>query len=140
MNEPQLLSIHNLVFVDKNPPGKCADKGGNAWIRNIDENGIQVQFTIDGRRRLISPCRILRDANIDTLARQWACASPHVEKHFNQFLEQQFAQQGWLIGYQPPCSPTANGNDDYLFPALSKMVSRSQAINFKARTLSTEKL
>ena len=73
MNEPQLLSIHNLVFVDKNPPGKSADEGGNAWIRNIDENGIQVQFTIDGRRRLISPRRLLRDANIDTLARQWAC-------------------------------------------------------------------
>ena len=32
MNEPQLLSIHTLVFVDKNPPGKQADEGGIAWI------------------------------------------------------------------------------------------------------------
>ena len=55
MNEPQLLSIHNLIFVDKNPPGKRGDEGGNAWISNIDENGIQVQFTIDGRRRLVLP-------------------------------------------------------------------------------------
>ncbi len=47
MNEPQLLSIHNLVFVDKNPSGERADKGGNAWIRSIEKNGIQ-QFTVDG--------------------------------------------------------------------------------------------
>jgi hypothetical protein len=73
MNEPQLLSINNLVFVDKNPPGKRADEGGNAWIRSIVENCIQVQFTSDGRRRLVSPRRILREANIDTLARQRAC-------------------------------------------------------------------
>ena len=43
MNDPQLLSIHNLVFVEKNPPGKRADEGRNAWIRNIVGNGFQVQ-------------------------------------------------------------------------------------------------
>jgi hypothetical protein len=73
MNKPQLLSIHNLVFVDKNPLGKRADEGGNAWIINIEENGIQVQFTLDGRKRLVLPCRILREANIDVFARQRTC-------------------------------------------------------------------
>ncbi len=67
-------------------------------------------------------------------------AAPHMEKNFKRFLEQQFAQRGWLIGYQPPCSPTTNVNDAYLFPALSKMVSRSQAINFRGKTLDTEEL
>ena len=47
MNKPQLFSISNLVFLDKNPPGKRADEGGNAWIRSIEENGIQ-QFILDG--------------------------------------------------------------------------------------------
>jgi hypothetical protein len=78
-----------------------------------------------------------RELNKNIIVRyQHDNASPHVEKHFKQFLE----QQGWLIGYQPPCSPTTNVNDAYLFHALSKIVSRSQAINFKARTLSTEEL
>ena len=91
------------MFVDKNPPGKRADEGGNAWIRNIDENGIQVQFTIDGRRRLVSPRRILRDANIDTLARQRACDNlprpsllsiHHASKrHNNRLAEKRTMQQ-----------------------------------------------
>ena len=55
MNEPQLLSMHNIVFVDKNPPDKQADKGGNALIRKIEENSIQVQFTLDGTKRLVLP-------------------------------------------------------------------------------------
>jgi hypothetical protein len=42
MSKPQLLSIHILVSVDKNPLGKQADKEGSAWIRNIEENGIQI--------------------------------------------------------------------------------------------------
>ncbi len=46
MNEPQLFSISYLVFLDKNPPGKQADEGGNAWIRSTEENGIQ-QFILD---------------------------------------------------------------------------------------------
>ena len=80
-----------------------------------------------------------RELNKNIIVRyQYSNASPHVEKHFKQFLAKEFAQQGWLFGYQPPCSPTTNVNDAYLFPTLSKMVSRSQAINFKARTLSTE--
>ncbi len=59
MSKPQLLSLHNLVFVDKNPPGKRADKEGSAWIRNIEENGIQVQLTLGGTKQLILPHRIL---------------------------------------------------------------------------------
>ena len=103
MNEPQLLSIHNLVFVDKNPPGKQADEGGNAWIRNIEENGIQVQFTLDGRKRLISPCRILQEANIDTFARQQLCdnlSCPSLlsihhssKRHNNRSTERRATQQ-----------------------------------------------
>ena len=73
MNEPLLLSINNHVLVGKNPHGKRADEGGNAWIRGIEENGVKVQFTLDGRKRLVSPQRILSKANIDTLARQHAC-------------------------------------------------------------------
>ena len=46
MNKPPLLSINNHVIVGKNPPGKRANEGGNAWIRSIEENGIQ-QFTLD---------------------------------------------------------------------------------------------
>jgi hypothetical protein len=76
MNEPQLLLIHDLVFVDKNPSGKQAD-GENSWILNNEENSIQMQFTLDGRKHLISPCIILRAANIDTLARQHACFNLH---------------------------------------------------------------
>ena len=53
MREPQLLSLHNLVFVDKNLLGKQADVEGSAWIRNIEENGIQVQFTLGGTKRLV---------------------------------------------------------------------------------------
>jgi len=73
MNEPPLLSINNHVIVGKNPPGKWADEGGTAWIRGIEENGVKVQFTLDGRKRLVSPQRILEEANINTLARQHAC-------------------------------------------------------------------
>ena len=40
MNEPQHLTINNHVFVVENSPEKQADKGGIAWIRSIDENGI----------------------------------------------------------------------------------------------------
>ena len=50
MNEPQLLSIHYPVFVDKTTPGKQADEGVNAWISNMNQNGIQVQFTLDSRK------------------------------------------------------------------------------------------
>ena len=54
-------------------------------------------------------------------------------------MEQKFAKQGWLIGYQLPyCTTTIN--DAYIFPVLSKIVYRSQAINFKGMTLSTEDL
>jgi len=37
---PLLLSLNDLVVMGKNPPGKHADEGRNAWIRSIDENGI----------------------------------------------------------------------------------------------------
>jgi hypothetical protein len=39
MNEPTLISLENLVVVGKNPPGKPADEGGNAWIKEIRGNG-----------------------------------------------------------------------------------------------------
>ena len=67
-------------------------------------------------------------------------ASPHVEKQFKQWLEQQFAQRDWFIANQPPCSPTCNVNDAYLFPGLSKKVTRTQGVDFSGRTLKKEEL
>ena len=49
MNKPPLLSLNNHVIVGKNPPGKHTDKGGNAGISNIEENGIQVQLTFNDK-------------------------------------------------------------------------------------------
>lgn len=37
-------------------------------------------------------------------------------------------------------SPGTNIHDAYLFPAFSKMLSRSQTINFSAKTLDIEEL
>ena len=55
MNKPTLISLENLVVVGKNPPGKPADEGGNAWIKEIRDNGVKVRFTIDNRVRIVSP-------------------------------------------------------------------------------------
>ena len=73
MNEPTLISLENLVVVGKNPPGKPADEGGNAWIKEIRGNGVKVRFTIDNRVRIVSPQRIIRSAHLDTFARQRNC-------------------------------------------------------------------
>ena len=40
MNEPTLILLE-IVVVDKNPPGKPADEGGNAWIKEIRDNGVK---------------------------------------------------------------------------------------------------
>ena len=73
MNEPTLISLENLVVVDKNPPGKPADEGGNAWIKEIRDDGVKVRFSIDNRVRIVSPQRIIRSAQLDTFARQRNC-------------------------------------------------------------------
>ena len=73
MNEPTLIALENLVVVGKNPPGKPADEGGNAWIKEIRGNGVKVRFTIDNRVRIVSPQRIIRSAHLDTFARQRNC-------------------------------------------------------------------
>lgn len=41
-------------------------------IRNKEENCVKVKFTLNRRKWDLSPCRLLQNANIDTLARQWA--------------------------------------------------------------------
>ena len=73
MNEPPLLSLNNHVVVDKSPPGKHADEGGNAWIIEALTKCEKVQFSLDGSKRMISSQRILREATIVTLAKQHAC-------------------------------------------------------------------
>jgi hypothetical protein len=35
MNKPPLLLLENLAVVGKNPPGKPADEGVNAWIKEM---------------------------------------------------------------------------------------------------------
>jgi hypothetical protein len=123
-------------FVGMEITGSLKEKNGKKKFPMLDFFRDTLLPKLDAKAEELS-----RELNKNIIVRyQHDNASPHVEKHFKQFLEQQFAQRGWLIGYQPPCSPTTNVNDPYLFPALSKMVSRSQAITFKARTLSTEEL
>jgi hypothetical protein len=41
MNKPRLIFLENLVVIGKNPPGKPADEGGNALIKEIRENGVK---------------------------------------------------------------------------------------------------
>ena len=73
MDEPILLSRGNLVVVAKNPPGKPFHEGGDAFI--LDPNhadGVLCQFVLGGKK-VVSPQRILREKNIDTVSRQRAC-------------------------------------------------------------------
>jgi hypothetical protein len=73
MDEPVLLSRGNLVMVVKNPPGRPFHKGGDAFI--LDPNhaeGVLCQFVLGGKK-VVSPQRILREKNIDTVSRQHAC-------------------------------------------------------------------
>ena len=73
MDEPVLLSRGNLVVVAKNPPGKPFHEGGDAFI--LDPNhadGVLCQFVLGGKK-VVSPQRILREKNIDTVSRQRAC-------------------------------------------------------------------
>ena len=70
MNEPPLLSINNHVVVGKNPSSKQADEGGNAWIERLMKMELKsnLHWMVG-----VSPQRILREANINMLARQFAC-------------------------------------------------------------------
>ena len=73
MDEPVLLSGGNLVVVAKNPPGKPFHERGDAFILDPNqEEGVLCQFVL-GRKKVVSPQRILREKNIDTVSRQRAC-------------------------------------------------------------------
>lgn len=54
----------------KEPTWKVSDEGETAWIKSNGKNDEHFQFTYDGRKRLVSLQRILRQADINTLARQ----------------------------------------------------------------------
>jgi hypothetical protein len=123
-------------FMGMKITGSAKEKNGKKKFLMLDFFNNKLIPKLDAKAEELS-----RELNKNIIARyQHDNASPHVDKYFKQFLEQQFAQRGWLIGYQPPCSPTTNVNYPYLFPALSKLASRSLAINFKGKTLSTEEL
>lgn len=75
MNEPSLLSVGNLVVVDRiASPGKRRHEGGEAYIldNNVDGSGkVQVQFVQKGKL-IVSPRRILREKTLDTVSRRRA--------------------------------------------------------------------
>ena len=82
MNEPSLLSVGNLVVVDRiASPGKRRHEGGEAYIldNNVDGSGkVQVQFVQKGKL-IVSPRRILREKTLDTVSRRRAndkCSRP----------------------------------------------------------------
>jgi hypothetical protein len=61
--------LRNLLLGGE-PSGKPTDKGGNAWIKEIRDNGVKVGFTIDNKMRTISPQWILYSAQLGTYAQQ----------------------------------------------------------------------
>ena len=55
-------------------------------------------------------------------------------------MQIEFEKRGWLIFRQPAQSPITNIHDIFIFPMLSKAVSRDQALIFGSTLLKDEEL
>jgi hypothetical protein len=47
-------------------------------------------------------------------------AGPHIDKVYNQSLQEQFDLRGWKLEHQTPQGPYTNVLDLQMFPAMSK--------------------
>jgi hypothetical protein len=63
---PHLFSFYNITFMDKNPPGMHADKGENAWSRNISK--IKLKSIYTNNKTWFHPTKqdFMREDNINT--------------------------------------------------------------------------
>lgn len=67
-------------------------------------------------------------------------AGPHNSKKYNRQMDILFEEKGWVRFNQPPQSPVTNVHDAAIFPMLSKLVSRIQAVMFGGRLLVGDEL
>lgn len=61
---------------------------------------------------------------------QWDGAGPHNEAVLLKFLNSEFGKRGWIFDFQASKLPILNVHDACVFPALSKIVSANQALQF----------
>ena len=67
-------------------------------------------------------------------------AGLHTDKTYLAGKRALFAERDWLIFNQPSQSPTLNVHDFTIFPAMSKSVSREQALVYGSRVMKGEEL
>lgn len=105
------------------------DEYKNKIIPAIQEKLVNVyNKTTDGKTRRV--VIVLQEDN----------AGPHSNKKYNQQMDLLFENEGWVRFNQPPQSPVTNVHDAAIFPMLSKLMSRIQAVLFGGRIIVGEEL
>ena len=67
-------------------------------------------------------------------------AGLHTDKTYLNQMKNEFMSRDWLLFNQPSQSPITNVHDACIFPMMSKMVSKEQAVNFGSKLLKGEQL
>ena len=95
-------------------------------IPAIEEKVVE-RFSQNGQRKVI-------------IVKQEDGAGLHTDSTYLRKMKREFNQRGWLLFNQPSQSPVTNVHDACIFPMMSKMVSKEQAVVFGSQLLKGEQL
>ena len=91
------------------------------------ERKVVDRFSNEGKRAVI-------------IVKQEDSAGCHQNERYVREMDDIFEKRGWILFRQPSQSPMTNVHDACIFPMMSKLVSKVQAVDYFARILKGEEL
>ncbi len=91
------------------------------------ENKVVARFDKNGTRQIC-------------IVKQEDGTGLHQDKNYLKQMQKEFDKRNWLIFNQPSQSPITNVHDACIFPMMSKMVSKEQALLFGSKMMHGEQL